>query len=69
MLFGGIAGGVSMPVFEFFRVTADFPAKSVFLRDPRRGWYQLGIPGVGDSAADIAGLSRRSSRGRARRGW
>ena len=53
VLFGGIAGGVSMPVFEFFRLTAGFPAKKVFLRDPRYGWYQLGIPGVGDSAADV----------------
>jgi hypothetical protein len=53
VLFGGIAGGVSMPVFEFFRLTSGFPAKKVFLRDPRRGWYQLGIPGVGDSSADV----------------
>ena len=53
VLFGGIAGGVSMPVFEFFRLTAGFPAKKAFLRDPRRGWYQLGIPGIGDSAANV----------------
>jgi hypothetical protein len=53
VLFGGIAGGVSMPVFEFFRLTEGFPAKKAFLRDPRRGWYQLGIPGIGDSAADV----------------
>ena len=53
ILFGGIAGGVSMPVFEFFRLTSGFPAKKAFLRDPRRGWYQLGIPGVGDSSADV----------------
>lgn len=56
VLFGGIAGGVSMPVFEFFRVTADFPVKKAFLRDPRRGWYQLGIPGVGDSAQAVKTL-------------
>jgi hypothetical protein len=53
ILFGGIAGGVSMPVFEFFRLTEGFPAKKAFLRDPRRGWYQLGIPGVGESPADV----------------
>jgi hypothetical protein len=53
VLFGGIAGGVSMPVFEFFRLTTEFPAKKAFLRDPRRGWYQLGIPGIGDSAAEV----------------
>lgn len=56
VLFGGIAGGVSMPVFEFFRLTSGFPAKKAFLRDPRRGWYQLGIPGVGDSSADVNAL-------------
>ncbi|MGH2616885.1 MAG: hypothetical protein ACRDJC_16755 [Thermomicrobiales bacterium] len=56
ILFGGIAGGVSMPVFEFFRLTSDFPAQKAFLRDPRRGWYQLGIPGVGDSAAQVRDL-------------
>jgi hypothetical protein len=53
VLFGGIAGGVSMPVFEFFRLTAGFPAKKAYLRDPRRSWYQLGIPGVGDSPAEV----------------
>jgi hypothetical protein len=68
VLFGGIAGGVSMPVFEFFRLTAGFPAKKAFLRDPRRGWYQLGIPGIGDSAADVrAFLGVAIEQARARR--
>jgi hypothetical protein len=68
VLFGGIAGGVSMPVFEFFRLTSGFPAKKAFLRDPRRGWYQLGIPGVGDSPADVrALLSAAIERARAER--
>ena len=68
VLFGGIAGGVSMPVFEFFRLTSGFPAKKVFLRDPRRGWYQLGIPGVGDSPADVRTfLSAAINRARAQR--
>lgn len=53
ILFGGIAGGVSMPVFEFFRLTAGMPGKKAFLRDPRRGWYQLGLPGVGPSVHDV----------------
>jgi hypothetical protein len=53
ILFGGIAGGVSMPVFEFFRLTAGMPGKKAFLRDPRRGWYQLGLPGVGPTARDV----------------
>ena len=53
ILFGGIAGGVSMPVFEFFRLTAGMPGKKAFLRDPRRGWYQLGLPGVGSTVQDV----------------
>jgi hypothetical protein len=53
ILFGGIAGGVSMPVFEFFRLTSGMPGKKAFLRDPRRGWYQLGLPGVGPTAQDV----------------
>lgn len=53
VLFGGIAGGVSMPVFEFFKLTAEMPGKKAFLRDPLRGWYQRGIPGVGNSAEDV----------------
>lgn len=53
ILLGGIAGGVSMPVFEFFRLTAGMPGKRAFLRDPLRGWYQRGIPGIGNSATDI----------------
>jgi len=68
VLFGGIAGGVSMPVFEFFRLCAGFPAKKAFLRDPRRGWYQLGIPGVADSPADVrAFLSAAIARARVER--
>jgi hypothetical protein len=53
VLFGGIAGGVSIPVFEFFKQTASLPVKKAFLRDPRRGWYQLGVPGIGDSADEL----------------
>ena len=45
ILFGGIAGGVSIPVFEFFRLTEGFPAKKAFLRDPRRGLRSGDIPG------------------------
>ena len=53
IVFGGIAGGVSMPVFEFFRMASTIGARKAFLRDPRRAWYQLGIPGVGDTAGAV----------------
>ena len=56
VLFGGIAGGVSMPVFEFFRMTEGYPTKRLFLRDPRQSWYQRGIPGVGDDEDAIAAM-------------
>ena len=54
VLFGGIAGGVSIPPFEFFRLTATLPIKKLFLRDPLRAWYQRGLPGVGDSVEAVA---------------
>ena len=53
VLFGGIAGGVSMPVYEFFRVTEDYPVKRLFLRDPRHAWYLRGLPGVGEDSASV----------------
>jgi pimeloyl-ACP methyl ester carboxylesterase len=53
VLFGGIAGGVSMPVYEFFRVTDGYPVKRLFLRDPRYSWYLRGLPDVGDDATSI----------------
>ena len=68
VLFGGIAGGISIPVFEFFKQTASLPVKKAFFRDPRRGWYQLGIPGVGEAASDIrAFIDTLIDRSRARR--
>jgi acetyl esterase/lipase len=34
-------------------LTTGMPGKKAFLRDPRRGWYQLGLPGVGPTAQDV----------------
>jgi len=53
ILFGGIAGGVSMPVFEFFRVTGGYPVKRLFLRDPRRAWYLRGLPDLAEDAEQL----------------
>jgi hypothetical protein len=58
ILFGGIAGGVSMPPFEFFRLTAGYSVKRIFLRDPLRAWYQRGLPGVGPSPTAVADYLR-----------
>jgi hypothetical protein len=45
VLFGGIAGGVSMPVFEFFRQTAEFPAKRRFCAILAAAGISSGSPG------------------------
>ena len=58
VVFGGIAGGISMPVFEFFRMTAGYPVKKLFFRDPTRGWYLRGLPGVGAGVPALAAYIR-----------
>lgn len=41
--FGGLAGELGIPRFEFLKITIDLPASKVFVRDPYQAWYQLGI--------------------------
>lgn len=41
--FGGLAGSIGMPPFEFFRLAGQHPIKKVFVRDLRQAWYHLGI--------------------------
>lgn len=53
LFFGGIAGAIGMPPFEFYRAAGILEYSKVFLRDPRQAWYQRGLPEVGESAADI----------------
>ena len=53
VVFGGIAGGVSMPVYEFFRISDGYPVKRLFLRDPVRSWYLRGLPGIGNEALTV----------------
>jgi hypothetical protein len=57
--FGGIQQGVGMPVFEFRRILAQFPADRLFLRDIRQAWYHNGVEGLGSSLLEVEdGLSR-----------
>lgn len=51
---GGLLGEMSMPPFEFFKVTTDLPCKRVFLRDLRQAWYHQGLPGHGTSLLSVA---------------
>jgi pimeloyl-ACP methyl ester carboxylesterase len=53
LAFGGMAGGITMPPFEFFSITAKMPVKRLFVRDLHRAWYHLGIPGLGSTISAV----------------
>jgi hypothetical protein len=54
LTFGGIYGGIGIPVFEFYRITEEFKIRKLFLRDLRQVWYQGGLPEVGENIYSIA---------------
>jgi pimeloyl-ACP methyl ester carboxylesterase len=54
LAFGGIAGRIGIPPFEFFSMTTGMPAKRLFVRDLRQAWYHRGIPNHGGSIAESA---------------
>ena len=61
VVFGGLAGRLGMPPFEFFRMlSSGGKVKTVFVRDHAQAWYHRGVPEVGKSidpvAAHIIGL-------------
>jgi hypothetical protein len=57
--FGGMAGQLGMPPFEFFKATGGIPVKRLFVRDLHQAWYHRGIPGNGDTLqAAAASLGR-----------
>ncbi|MBC7802520.1 MAG: hypothetical protein H7Y16_01485 [Candidatus Parcubacteria bacterium] len=58
VIFGGIAGAVGMPPFEFYRTSRILDDSKIFLRDPRQAWYQRGIASVGDDVYAIRDLLR-----------
>lgn len=51
--FGGIAGELGMPPFEFLRMTRELKVNKVFIRDLMQVWYQSGVPGIGTTIDDI----------------
>jgi hypothetical protein len=55
---GGIARGVSMPPFEFFKATDEIACKRLFVRDVKQAWYQMGLPGYGDDFVSVADALR-----------
>jgi len=52
--FGGIAQGLGVPVFEFFRTLQAAGIDSLFIRDPSQGWYQKPIPDLGPEPQAMA---------------
>ncbi len=46
--FGGIASGIAMPPFEFYRASKILSHSKVFFRDINQTWYQQGLPGLGN---------------------
>lgn len=53
IVFGGIAGNVGMPPFEFYKVARILDQSKLFVRDPAQAWYQRGLPGIGPDVASI----------------
>ena len=50
--FGGLAGEMGIPPWEFFRILDDLPIQRVFVRDIEQVWYQAGVPRLGDTISD-----------------
>ncbi len=57
--FGGFAGAMAIPPFEFFGVASEIPVNRVFVRDLQCSWYHRGAPGLGRTIDEIAGSLRR----------
>ena len=47
--FGGIAGGLAIPPFEFFKLTKDLNINKIYLRDLSQAWYHSGHPEVSNN--------------------
>ena len=60
IFFGGIAAGIAMPPFEFYKTSKILDEHRVFIRDLSQSWYQRGLTGIStevNGTADyIAGL-------------
>jgi len=57
--FGGIAGALGIPPFEFFNLTRKHDVNKIYLRDLSQTWYHSGLPGVSKSIDDTATFLRR----------
>ncbi len=57
--FGGLAGKLGMPVFEFFNLTSALDkVNKIYLRDQRGLWYHAGLAGIGEDVQAIGAFLR-----------
>tara|TARA_B110000008_G_C16933568_1_gene549695 strand:+ start:646 stop:1311 length:666 start_codon:yes stop_codon:yes gene_type:complete len=54
IIFGGIASGVGMPPFEFYRASKILDETRIFVRDVQQVWYHAGLPGFSTNIRDTA---------------
>ena len=51
--FGGIAGKLGIPPFEFLSLTTDLGSQRLFVRDLEQSWYHRGLPGLGATIEEM----------------
>lgn len=60
IFFGGMAAGIAMPPFEFYRAARIVGENKLFLRDFAQCWYHAGLPGYSrDLSSTTAYLRQR----------
>ena len=54
IFFGGIAAGIAMPPFEFYKAAEILDEHKIFIRDFKQNWYQTGLPSITKDAHSTA---------------
>jgi len=57
--FGGMAGKISIPPFEFFNFTADLDVNKIYIRDLSQTWYHAGIYGITEDIDETAAFLKK----------
>ena len=58
VVFGGLAGELPIPVFEFLRSLQKYSCDKIFIRDLRQKWYQNGLQGYTENIYGTTELLR-----------
>jgi len=56
--FGGIAGSMGMPPFEFYNMARDQDVNKIYLRDLGQSWYHSGLMGISRNIDETASFLR-----------